>query len=302
MPTFETLLFPRVCILVCTALYVALNSPVHAAPDVTLVGDDYRGVVMREVAARETSEIRRRDGVYELAVESAGVMVRSLVPGGSATAMANLLHATDIALIVIDSTRGPTPIIREHILIARQARVPMLATLLANVERLYADAPDEAAELLAIEVQEIRELLSTYDLNGNFVGVYYDARTPKAVAQVAAFGSRETLRALSRFVPRRARTGDMGQVSEIWGAVYLLTDFEADGHAVSLTPQDSIIVWSEGTQSRATLRSDSPYHPGDFREMPLSLEAPVKGMEGSRILLVRSERVVGLGAITQIGH
>jgi hypothetical protein len=36
--------------------------------------------------------------------------------------------------------------------------------------------------------------------------------------------------------------------------------------------------------------------------MSLSLETPVRGIEGSRILLVSGERVVGLGAITQIKH
>jgi translation elongation factor EF-Tu-like GTPase len=80
----------------------------------------------------------------------------------------------------------------------------------------------------------------------------------------------------------------------------LLTESEAGGIAASLAPKDTFVIWSEGTQSTATLRSVSAYHPGDYREMPLTLEAPVTGMEGSRILLVRGERVVGLGAITQI--
>ena len=283
------------------ALLCALIAPaMHASPAVTLIGDDYRGVVIREIAAKERSDIHRRGGVYELVVESAGLTVRSLAPGGGVTAMADLLQVTDIALIVIDSTVGPTHIIREHILIARQARVPMLAMLLTNVARLHADAPDEADEVLAIEVQEIRELLSTYDLNGNDAGVYYDARTPQTVAGIAAFGNRESLRALSRFAPRRVREEGMGQVSESWGAVYLLTELEADGNAVSLAPKDTFIIWSEGTQTTATLRSVSQYHPGDYREMPLTLEAPIKRMEGSRILVVRGERVVGLGEITQI--
>lgn len=283
-------------------LCLILAPAVYAAPSVTLIGDDYRGVVMRAAAADERSEIRRGGDVYELVLESVGVTVRSLVPGGGAGAMADLLHVTDIALIVIDSTKGPTPVIREHILIARQARVPMLAILLANVRRLYAGVPDDAAGLLAIEVQEIRELLSAYDLNGDSVDVYYDSRMPEAGTAAAGFGMREALRALSRFVPRRVRAGDLLKVRELWSAVYLLTDLEADGNAVSLSPQDEITIWSEGTRSKATLNSISQYHPGDFREMALSLEEPLNGMEGSRILLLSGERVVGLGAITQIGH
>jgi len=283
-------------------LCMAVVPATHSSPIVVLIGDEYRGVLMRDLAGEERSEIRRIDDVYELLVESVGIMVRSLAPGGGVTAMANLVHASDIALIVVDSTAGPPPVIREHILIARQARVPMLAMLLANVETLYAGAPDGAADLLALETREIRELLSSYDLNGNSLVVFHDARTPQAVEGIAAFGTRETLRTLSRFAPRRAQTRAMGNASEIWGAVYLLTELEADGHAVSLTPKDSLVVWSEGTQSRAILASLTQYHPGDFREMPLSMEAPLKGMEGSRILLVSGDRVVGLGAITQFGR
>ena len=69
---------------------------------------------------------------------------------------------------------------------------------------------------------------------------------------------------------------------------------------MALSPNDSIIVWSEGTQSRATLSSLTSYDPGDFREMPLTMESPLKARDGSRILLVDGDRVVGLGAVTQI--
>ena len=296
MPVLERSLLFTAATLLCLVIVPA----VHAGPTVALVGDDYRRVVMDEVAARERSQIRRRDGVYELAVESAGVTLRSLTPGDDVTAMADMLQSTDIALIVVNSTVGPTPTIREHILIARQARVPVLAMLLTNVAELYVSAPEEASELLAIEVQEIRELLSAYDLDGNAAGVYFDAETPETVAGVSQFGSREALRALAKFSPRRVRAPDMGPVSEFWSAVYLLTELEANGNAISLAPKDTITVWSEGTQSMATLSSLSQYNPGDYREMSLSLKTPVSAMQGSRILLVRDDRVIGLGAITEI--
>lgn len=294
-------MFPRFS--ACVFLLVVFASPAlpaWGAITVTLVGDEHLGVIMREMAGKEGSEIQSQGGVYELAVESAGVRLRSLADGEGVIAMADLLLESDIALIVIDATKGPTPVIREHVLIARQARIPMMAMLMGNVEGLFAGAPDEAAELLALEIREIRELLSAYDMNGNAARVYLDSRPPDAVAGVAAYGSREALLALAHFVPRRVRTTDLGQVSNIWGAVYLLTDAEADGNAMGLAPNDSIVLWSEGTQSTATLNSVSAYRPGDFREMPLSMEAPVKGVEGSRFLLVNDDRVVGVGAITQI--
>jgi hypothetical protein len=284
-------------------LLVVLVLPAHVvlgATTVALVGDEHLGVVMREMAGKEGSEIQGHGGIYELAVESAGVTLRSLADGEGVTAVADLLLASDIALIVIDATRGPTPVIREHILIARQARVPMVAMLMGNVEGLFAGAPDEAAELLALEIREIRDLLSAYDMDGNGARVYVDSRPPDPVAGIAAHGTREALLSLARFVPRRVRAAAPGEVSKIWGAVYLLTDAETDGGASTLAPGSSVLLWSEGTESIATVNSVSEYRPGDFREMPLSMAAPVKGVEGSRFLLVSDDRVIGVGTITQI--
>lgn len=285
-----------------TLLLAVCACVADAGSKVALIGDDYRGVVLRQVAAEERSEIKRRGDVYELAVANVGLRLSSLAPGGGVTTLADLLHQTDIGVIVVDSTRGPTPAIREHVLVARQARVPMLAMLLANVNDLHAGAGDDAAELLALEVQEVRELLSSYDLAGDSVPVFLDARTRAPGAGAAAFGMGETLRALAKFAPRRVKAGEMQSTGEIWSAVYLLTQAEADGQALSLAPDDSITVWSEGTQSTARLASMTRYYPGDFREMPLVMEAPLKGREGSRILLVSGDRVVGIGAITQTGH
>lgn len=273
----------------------------QAGSVVTLIGDDYRDVVMREVAAGERFGMQSRNGIDEVNAISAGVILRNPAAGAGATQMADLLQISDIALMVVDSTTGPTPAIREHVLIARQARVPMLAILLTKVARLLAGAPQEGGELLALEVEEIRALLSSYDFDGDAVSVYYDAATPeKAAGESRAIGSREALRALSQYQPRRVRPADMGQVNAMWGAVYLLTELEAGGGAVSLAPQDSIIVWSEGTHAPATLSSLTQYHPGEFREMSLSLSSPLTGAEGSRLLLVSGDKVVGLGAITEI--
>lgn len=290
----------RTALLVGTLVCLAASTAAHAGSNVVLIGDEHRGVLLREAAAEERSEIRRRGDTYELAVKSVGLTLRSLVPGGAVTALANVLHGSEIALIVVDSTKGPSAAIREHVLVARQARTPMLAMVLVNVARLYAGAPEEAGELLSLEIREIRDLVSTYELGGESLPIFYDAEIPDAGEDVAAFSTREALRTLSRFTLRRASTSGAADAREVWGAVYLLTELEVRGRAGSLSPNDSIIVWSEGTQSKATLASLTPYFPGDFREMPLAMESSLKAREGSRILLVNGGRVVGLGAITQI--
>ena len=289
-------------VLAVALLGLLLSGGAHAGPKVTLIGDYHSSAIMDEIARAEASEIRRTGEINVLESVSTGVSLRSLAATAGVTAMADLLQQSDIALIVMDATVGPTPLMREHILIARQARVPMLALLVSNVARLYASAPEESDELLAIEIQEVRDLLSNYDLNGDAIGAYYDAPVAQALPGVEAFGNRESLRSLAKFAPRRVHGAQGIQTKDIWSAVYLLTELENPGAAVSLAPRDTLIVWSEGTHSKASLSSLSEYHPGDYREMRLTLESAVRGTLGSRILLVSGERVVGLGAITQIGH
>jgi len=274
----------------------------HSAPGIVLIGDDYRGVIMRDVAAGERSEIRRRGDIYELDVRSLGVSLKNLAPGGAVTALADTLHTSEIGLIVIDATRGPGAVVREHILIARQARTPMLAILFANVARLHQRAGQETDDLLALEIQDTRTLLAAYQFDAESVRVFYDARLVGSESEPQGSAVMEALRMLSLFGPRRADDGDMQSADALWSAVYLLTDAETDGATGTLSPNDSLVVWSEGTHANATLASLTAYHPGDFREMPLSMESPLKVREGSRILLLNGDRVVGLGAVTQIGR
>ena len=269
---------------------------------VVLLGDDLAGVLMRDVAARERSRIERHGDVYELVVPSVGISLRSLAPGGAITALADALHHHDIGLIVVDATRGPTPVVREHMIVARQARTPMLALMFANVERLYEKAGEDSDELLDLEFAEIRELLAAYELDASSVPIFYDARPAALETEPAAVGIPETLRALSLYGPRRTGGGSTESASEIWAAVYLLSDAETAGHSSLLSPNDTLVVWSEGAQAQATLASRSEYNPGDFREMPLAMDPPLGVREGSRLLLVRGERVVGLGVVTQIGR
>lgn len=273
----------------------------HAAPAIVLIGDEQRGVIMRDLAASEHSEIRRRGDIYELDVLSVGVSLRAPVPGGALIALADTLHSSQIGLVVVDATHGPNSGVREHILIASQARIPMLAVMFTNVGRLYEKAVEETDDLISLEIEDIRKLLDAYGFDAKSVRIFYDVRPAALERAPDATGIAETLHQLSLFQPRRAGTATMKSTSEIWGAVYLLTELESGGPAHALSPKDSLVVWSEGTHSNAVLVSSTSYRPGDFREMPLSMDSPLKAREGSRILLVSGDRVVGLGAVTQIG-
>ncbi|MEI6125481.1 MAG: elongation factor Tu [Pseudomonadota bacterium] len=66
----------------------------------------------------------------------------------------------DGAILVVSAADGPMPQTREHILLARQVRVPSMVVFLNKVDMV--DDP----ELLELVELEIRELLSQYDFPG----------------------------------------------------------------------------------------------------------------------------------------
>jgi len=71
----------------------------------------------------------------------------------------------DGAILVVSAADGPMPQTREHILLARQVRVPSIVVFLNK-----ADMVDDP-ELLELVELEIRELLSQYDFPGDDIAI-----------------------------------------------------------------------------------------------------------------------------------
>ena len=67
----------------------------------------------------------------------------------------------DGAILVVSSADGPMPQTREHILLARQVGVPKIVVFMNKVDQV--DDP----ELLELVEMEIRDLLSSYDFDGD---------------------------------------------------------------------------------------------------------------------------------------
>src|ERR671913_588095 len=71
----------------------------------------------------------------------------------------------DGAILVVSAADGPMPQTREHILLARQVGVPALVVYLNKVDQV----DDE--ELLELVEMEVRELLSSYDFDGDNIPI-----------------------------------------------------------------------------------------------------------------------------------
>lgn len=71
----------------------------------------------------------------------------------------------DGAILVVNAADGPMPQTREHILLARQVGVPQLVVYMNKVDQV----DDE--ELLELVELEVRELLSSYDFDGDNIPI-----------------------------------------------------------------------------------------------------------------------------------
>ena len=71
----------------------------------------------------------------------------------------------DGAILVVNAADGPMPQTREHILLARQVGVPALVVYMDKVDQV----DDE--EILELVEMEVRELLDTYDFDGDNIAI-----------------------------------------------------------------------------------------------------------------------------------
>ncbi|GMN03718.1 elongation factor Tu [Erythrobacter sp. MTPC3] len=71
----------------------------------------------------------------------------------------------DGAILVVNAADGPMPQTREHILLARQVGVPALVVYMNKVDQV----DDE--EILELVELEVRELLSSYDFDGDNIAI-----------------------------------------------------------------------------------------------------------------------------------
>ncbi|MFP4104713.1 MAG: elongation factor Tu [Phycisphaerae bacterium] len=110
----------------------------------------------------------------------------------------------DGAILVVSAADGPMPQTREHVLLARQVNVPRLVVFLNKVDLV----DDE--ELLELVEMEVRELLSTYEFDGDEAPVVPGSATA-AIADPSGAGGepiKELLKALDDYIPEPEREID----------------------------------------------------------------------------------------------
>ncbi|AKH41143.1 elongation factor Tu [Altererythrobacter atlanticus] len=111
----------------------------------------------------------------------------------------------DGAILVVNAADGPMPQTREHILLARQVGVPALVVYLNKVDQV----DDE--EILELVELEVRELLSSYDFDGDNIPIVKGSALAALEGRDPEIGEnsiKELMKAVDEYIPQPDRPVD----------------------------------------------------------------------------------------------
>lgn len=205
--------------------------------------------------------------------------------GASASEVASAAATAKHAVIVVDAANGPLQVIREHILIARQARVPSMSMLVVNTDALNG-LPDKAT-LLDLEVAEVREIFNKYEIKGSAVPVFFDEDGLKSILGEAA--------ALPARAPESTSSPSRKYVA---GIIYLLSVPESPV-VEPIGFGDTVTVWLGGQTTTARVNSKATIEPGGVGDIQLTADVPLLYSAGQRFLIESSGMIVAAGVATE---
>jgi elongation factor Tu len=111
----------------------------------------------------------------------------------------------DGAILVVNAADGPMPQTREHILLARQVGVPALVVYMNKVDQV----DDE--EILELVELEVRELLSSYDFDGDNIPIVKGSALAALEGRDPEIGEnsiKELMKAVDEHIPQPERPID----------------------------------------------------------------------------------------------
>lgn len=243
----------------------ALPKTAQNSGRIVLLGDELRKNVLSDCIAQN--------------ICPAGSESMFLLPPPQATAAqtADTAQQAALGVLVVDPATGPLPVTREHILVARQADVPKLAVLFSQ-----SDALDDK-DLLELETMEMRNLLDTYEMDGEHARIY-----------VGDQGLQQLLADAAALAPRPQPSAPLADSRSLHGYIYNLSRVEG-GHALSAG--DSMDIWIGGQTVRCRLVSPQSVADGETPEVRLETEKPLVATEGQRFLLQQNGRLIAAGVI-----
>lgn len=289
----------RKAVSLIAVLFIA--SPAPAELRVAVLGVTPKMDVVESWASIEDAEVTVTSAAKSFRIEKSDITIVAPTPTATLPEKATTLYRADAAIIVMDATEGPLPSLRDHVIIARQAQVPLVTMMFANVDLLWKLAPDDARELLDLEEEEFLNVLSLYEMG--------DARTPlfhdTAHANRAPTSATGGLGAVGRYFANRSSARQAASNIEsqrnALGQVYFLADAEANGYGIDRAKEWSLELWTEGTSRVVDVYGAEVYGTADVGAVSIEAADPFPAYEGSRFLLFDDGHIVGLGVMTNLG-
>ena len=216
--------------------------------------------------------------------------------------VANSLHSAHAAILVVDTTYGPLPANREHVLAARQAWVPEVLVLMTNVDALYEELGDrEGDELLELIESEVRNTLELYEIGGIQSAVYHDSSRLERSTSSMKGGLDQLASHLGALPAAERRRESLMPTNTATGDLYLLTNPEADGRGVTIDGTRDLTLWIAGTAAAAAIAVDGVARPGDVVPFLYRTAVPIPAAPGERLILIEGDHIVGVGVVAEIG-
>lgn len=265
---------PAARLMAFAVLSLAAIQASHAS-DVVLLGDE--------------SRTRLLESCRTCAVER--LTIATPRRGATAHEVADASRDARHAVIVVDATSGPLPIVREHILVARQAGVPSLSVMFTNVAKL-----EGAFELLQLEELEVRELMNNYEMGGDDAMVFHDSPIDSAGTSSSSSGMEDLLREVKRLPPRAPLELEPFTGKRFAVRLYLLSP-EESADTVPLSNGTTVGLWIDGQSRQARVQSAAALDPGTDGELEFEVDEAISSGLGARLLLERNGRPIAAGVL-----
>lgn len=279
-----------------------LGQPLHAEIRIAVLGVGNDMNLIERWASSEGTAVKATGSAQSFRVDDLNAFILAPRPESSLAQVASLLYEASAAVIVIDTTQGPLPANREHIILARQARVPIVAIMLANVDALHALAPDDATELLMLEEEEVRAVMAAYELDGRTALAFHDSKGGRNTPKASAGGLSKAASLLAGISKGGDRNPPAEPQQQGRGQVYILTAAEAKGAPASFSGSTPMVIWSDGATATVEVTPTRAATPGDVADVSIRGERGFLGKAGSRFVLIKDESVVGLGVFTEVSR
>ncbi len=226
-------------------------------------------------------------------------LVGTVPANSSASDIATYAKAAKHVILVVDAKTGATPVIMEHIQIARQAGVPSLSIFFVNVASM--SGRRDANERMKLEEDEVRDTLSLYELDGERALVFHDAEfRPVFQLHTDGIGFASALGKTIDTYPRQPLRGKPVTAARLVTQVYLLSEMEAEQTA-PLAEKSTVTLWLNGVLIKDAAITKGALAPGGHGELVLTLPAAVTTIPGSRFFIERNKKLIAMGVVSAGG-